>query len=59
MRGWAGLLINELLREIGGKSCLSLRYADVNKYANRWTSERNSLQALLESELCGVVRFAN
>ena len=29
-RRWAGSLINELLSEIEGKSCLSLEYADVN-----------------------------
>ena len=33
MRGWTDLLTDELASKIAGKSCLSLRYADVNKFA--------------------------
>ena len=34
MGGVSDLLIDGFLREIGGKSCLSLIYAEVAKFAN-------------------------
>ena len=34
MRGWTDLLIDGLLREIGSKSCQSLSYVGVDRFAN-------------------------
>ena len=34
MREWTDLLVNRILREIVGKSCLSLSYIGVDKFTN-------------------------